>query len=249
MRDKYWLEADRYAFATTLNGAQWAWEFLRRNPAYREDWLWFRARWDRLEARYGKAPDRDFARWKADPEAYQWVDDASGECAVDQDKLLIECWMGAKWGFYKFPLDPDMDQPLLGEQLHWREFEQPVPEVRGPLSPYLGEAPERIAIGFDLDLPLRNQLEKAKRLLQARQARLRRDGVIAMQTVANRRREWCLMLRLLDGMSAGADMATLASVLQDELDELRPGQDLSSLREEAEALVNGGYRALSCLAD
>ena len=70
-----------------------------------------------------------------------------------------------------------------------------------------------------------------------------------MQTVANRRREWCLMLRLLDGLSAGADMAALASVLQDELDELRPGQDLPSLREEAEALVNGGYRAVACLLD
>ena len=124
MNRHIWRNAGDYAFTDILNAGQWAWEFLRRNVEYQRDWQWFIATWRSLEARYGKAPSRDFQRWKKDPDAYKIVDDASGECRVDQDKVLIECWMGAKWGFYKFPLDPDTDQPVIGEQLSWRE--QPV---------------------------------------------------------------------------------------------------------------------------
>ena len=54
------------------------------------------------------------------------VDDSAGDCRVDEDKVLIECWMGSKWGFYKFPLSPDTDMPLIGEQLLWREIEAPL---------------------------------------------------------------------------------------------------------------------------
>ena len=175
------------------------------------------------------------------------VDDASGECRVDEDKVLIECWMGAKWGFYKFPVDPDTDRPVIGEQLSWREQHKPVPELDGPQSPYLDGRPEHIAIGFDLDLPLRDQLEKAKRLLQGRQARLRREAVIRMQTVANCSTRWCFMLRLLDGLCVGEHLDTVISALKaqgldDTLDPLE-------LLGEAKALVDRKYRDIALLPD
>ncbi len=35
-----WRESNDYKYATTrLTRKQWAWEFLRRNPAYQKDWL------------------------------------------------------------------------------------------------------------------------------------------------------------------------------------------------------------------
>lgn len=63
--------------------------------------------WLVLEADYGAPPERDSQAWKADPRAYLNVaeDCTADDCSVDQDKVLIECALGAKCGFYQFPRD------------------------------------------------------------------------------------------------------------------------------------------------
>ncbi len=237
-----WNKSEDYVFTETLSLAQWMWEFLRRNPAYREDWEWFNATWQKLESRYGKPPNRDFARWEADPLAYRQVhDDDCGECRVDQDRVLIECWMGAKWGFYKFPLSPDTDRPLIGEQLSWREIEWPAVAVDAACADYLNAVDGKVALGFDTELPLRPQLETAKRFLQARQARLRRSGAITLRTLESQRERWKTMLSLLDAQTAGVDVATIQARLAPCLENL---EDFDAFRDEALALVAGGYREL-----
>ena len=110
-----WRHPNDYSYTAALSAERWAWEFLRRNPEYRHDWQAFITRWCSLEADYGKAPNRDFSRWKNDPRAYVseqdtdliCPDELGAACIIEDNKILIECWMGAKWGFYKFPLDPD----------------------------------------------------------------------------------------------------------------------------------------------
>ena len=111
-----WLAAETYAYTGTLSASQWAWEFLRRNPEYCDDYAWFIRNWNILEQAYGKPPHRDFPAWKADPRASRI--NALGE------SLLIECWMGEKWGFYKFPLDPARPAPIPATELLWREPSQ-----------------------------------------------------------------------------------------------------------------------------
>ncbi len=231
-------------FTQALSIGQWAWEFLRRNREYQANWKWFWSTWQTLEARYGKPPERDFQSWKRDPDAYRVVDDAAGECRVDQDRVLIECWMGEKWGFYKFPLDPATEQPLIGEQLSWRELLESAHVVASADSPYLGGRAGYIALGFELDLPLRRQLETVKRFLQARQAKLRRDGDIVMRTVASQRDRWTLMLRLLDGLQAGEAPEEVCASLQEQLTAVDAVGVATELLGEAEHLVNGGYREL-----
>ncbi len=239
-----WREPQDYAYTDALTAEQWAWEFLRRNAAYQADWRWFWATWQSLEARYGKPPERDFQRWKKDPDAYKQVDDDSGECRVDQDKVLIECWMGAKWGFYKFPLDPATQQPRIGEDLSWREPDESAQWVEDADSPYLDGQARHVALGFDLDLPLRRQLELAKRFLQVRRARLRRQGRLTLRVVSTQRHRWCFMLRLLDGLQAGEDLAVVYRVLRQQVEGLDADTSASEWRREAEDLVNGGYRDL-----
>ena len=240
-----WRNANDYSFAAQLNAGQWAWEFLRRNAGYQSDWHWFSAAWKRLEARYGKPPARDFQAWQRDPDAYRVVDDSAGDCRVDEDKVLIECWMGSKWGFYKFPLDPATDQPRIGEQLSWR----PVPEevsvidVADPADP--GEDVFRLALAFELDLPLRPQLEVAQRFLQRRQAYLRKQGRMQMRTVAALSPGWELMLRLLDGKQAGESLESMQSVLG----ECGVDTGLADLRGQAAELVDGGDRSLATLPE
>jgi hypothetical protein len=141
-------------------------------------------------------------------------------CTVDDDRVLLECWMGAKWGFHKFPLDPARIAPAPDE-LSWR----PPPQPDAPAEP-----PYRLDLSFDLSLPLPPQLEAAKFRLVSRAAELRRQGHAAPKTVANQRVRWTTMLRLLGGDEA-------------------PNADTAALLDEAQTLVAGGYREILRLSD
>jgi hypothetical protein len=224
------MAADPCAYCETLTRDQWAWEFLRRNPDYQSDYRQFIALWRALEAEYGAPPHRDFVRWKQDPRAYgplasapsDALEHATGDlCIGDDDRVFIECWMGAKWGFHKFPLDPARVAPGPDE-LSWRP--PPAFEPRPDGDPY------RLDIAFDLSLPLPPQLEAAKFRLVSRTSELRRTGLTAPITVASQRARWTGMLRLLDGVAT-------------------PDADSTSLLDEARALVAGGYRELLRLGD
>jgi hypothetical protein len=222
-----WRPPDDYAYCAPLTRDQWAWEFLRRNPDYQSDYRRFITLWRALEADYGAPPNRDFSKWKRDPRAYgplpgdaEVAATGSELCTVDDDRVLLECWMGAKWGFHKFPLDPGRTAPGPDE-LSWR----PPPQPDTPV-----EAPWRLDLTFDLSLPLPQQLEAAKFRLVSRAAELRRQGLAAPKTVANQRARWTTMLRLLDGAAAS-------------------NADTAALMDEARALVAGGYRDILRLAE
>lgn len=218
---------DAYAYCAGLTRDQWAWEFLRRNPDYRADYRRFIVLWQALEADYGAPPARDFQRWKQDPRAYGPLPGEaelaapSGElCVGDDERVLIECWMGAKWGFYKFPIDPERSVPPGPDELSWR----PPPQPASPI----GE-PYRLDVSFDLSLPLPPQLEAARFRLVSRASELRRRGLAAPMTVANQRARWTRMLRLLDGDEA-------------------QNEENAALLDEARAMVRAGYLDILRLA-
>lgn len=218
------MTAQSAAHRATLTRDQWAWEFLRRNPDYQRDYQAFITIWRALEAAYGTPPRRDFQRWKLDPRAYgplpgeHAVDGSRGElCTVDGDRVLLECWMGAKWGFYKFPLDPARTTPPDPAELSWRP--PPAPAARAAEDCY------RLDIAFDLSLPLPPQLEAARFRLIGRAAGLRRNGLATPMTVASERARWTRLLELLDAEALGIPLDACDAVLLD----------------DAHAMVNGGY--------
>jgi hypothetical protein len=133
--------------------------------------------------------------------------------------------MGAKWGFYKFPLDPQRSTPPSPDELTWRP--PPAPEPRRAEDAY------RLDIAFDLSLPLPPQLEAARFRLVSRAAELRRMGLAAPMTIANQCARWTRMLRLLDAEAAGEAVAETDALL---------------LR-EAKAMAHGGYLDVLRLAD
>ncbi len=99
----------------------------------------------------------------------------------------------------------------------------------------------RIAIGFDLSLPLRAQIERAKRHLQITQRRRVREGLVTLDSVAEQQSRWTRYLRLLDAEAAGADHALLQGVAGDE--------PFALVLEEAHRLREGGYRRLLALPE
>jgi hypothetical protein len=235
-----WTRPQDYAFTAGLDAAQWAWEFLRRNPRYQAEWRAFDVVWRDLEARYGRPPHRDFCAWRLDPRA--WVpagDCPDGDCRVDHDKVLIECALGARWGFHKFPPDPADDDPVGDGRLTWREVEEDIPQLSHGETGWLTDDPARVALGFDLSLPLRDQLERAKRRLQLLQRQRQRSGEVQPLSLRARRAGLAVLLRLLDAAAAGAADAELAAISDD-----WPGR-----LARARAMRDGGYRALPGLPD
>ncbi len=241
-----WRDSGAYDYTWALGAAQWAWEFLRRNPAYRADYAAFITTWRALEADYGAPPERDFQSWKADPRAYLVVgeDEGADGCRVDQDKVLIECALGEKWGFYQFPRDPDLPATAFDEPQPWRGLSRPLQVVTGADLAYLGSDPARVALGFDLDLPLGEQLERARLYLGSLYARRRRDGRVQPRTVAGLSGRWCRYLRMLDAEAAGIPKDEAASVIV--------ADDAGSVADDwaaARRLRDGGYRDILLLPE
>lgn len=179
-----------------LDIGQWAWEFLRRNPEYQSDYREFIAIWQALEADYGTPPHRDFQRWQRDPRATRSAfspEQVTGAVCTtdDEDRQLIECWMGAKWGFYQFPQNPDLAAWELDAPVHWR----PAPGLRLDRAPAYST---EVALTFDLTLPLPAQLDAAKQKLVSHQAALRRQGLAVPRTLKNQTADWLELLHALN---------------------------------------------------
>lgn len=234
-----WQGPENYVFEPHLSGAEWAWQFLRRNPDYRRDYAWFIVTWQALEADYGAPPTRDFFRWRQDPRAWRSEAELAGcgseACPGVDDKVLIECWMGAKWGLRKFPLDPARERPVPGEELDWREQPLSVEVLGAADHDHLQQRHGKIGIGFDLSLPVDAQLEAAKRLMLIRRRGLERNGDLPPRSVQVGCEVWTRLLRLLDGVEAGLSLA-----------------DLAATDEEwaaAQAMTAVGYRRILLLED
>jgi len=225
-----WRKPEEYDFCDALTREQWAWEFLRRNPEYQRQWRAFHETWQALEAAYGRPPNRDFCAWKNDPRAWVPASECEGgDCRIDGDKVLIECALGARWGFHKFPPDPEDDDPVGEGRLSWRPLdEEPLPEVEGEWQP----GPERMALVFDLSLPLKPQLEQARKQLQMEMGVRRRRGELVPQRVSRWGEHWKRLLRCIDADVEGSAKEFL---------ELESPVSGNSLYREAHEMMKKGY--------
>lgn len=170
---------DPEAYEKTLTRAGWAWEFMRRNAAYRQDFFQVATAWK-----------------NAPREGPFYV----GDAAFEAERLGRE--LGAKWGqlgsiadpasdavptfFLAGPIEPD------GEQVDafYREGVGSGPAL---------QVQEFATLTFDLRRPLRPQLARAGSML-----RKRKKGVAALKSVRSSASQWKTYLQLLDAKESGA---------------------------------------------
>ena len=216
---KHWQQQDAYDYTNTLSAPRWAWEFLRRNPEYQYDWKNFNQRWQALEQDYGKAPHRDFSRWKNDARAVVsqqesqliCADDIGITCATEDNKLLIECWMGAKWGFYKFPLNPNYRNPQIPKQLLWREHDISLEKIAQENT----NQAHIYSIPFDLRYNLKDQLDMA-RIQLAKVCRQQYKTQKIKLSIKDNVQYWTYQLRYADAIQAGTHTTEALHYLQAE---------------------------------
>lgn len=243
-----WQFQQNYDYTLVLNSAQWAWEFLRRNPDYQADWTWFSSTWQQLETAYGAPPHRDMQCWRADPKAWRSRAEIDGcddrGCASDGERLAIECWMGARWGFYKFPLNPELRADSPAWDLAWRELETEAVlldgQTDGTDAEYFGGDSHKVALGFDLARPLGAQFEDARRLLAVLQRQHRKAG-LQMQTVENLRDRWRCCLQVWDAGLADASDDDIMQRMHYQPDEL------AAVKTAARHYVQDGYRVIATM--
>ena len=240
-----WSDCDAYSFTQSLTREQWAWEFLRRNDDYIRDYAWFIQTWQELEKDYGKPPNRDFQRWKKDPRAYRSAKELehayeSTDCAGEDDgtMLLIECCMGARWGFYMFPQDPGLSAAQLAEPICWHPCEPAVEVLSGSDS---ASDDYQLDLRFDLSLPLKSQLDKARQILGARRKTIKSQ---LQSSINNSIVLWTRCLRLLDGKNQGAADEKLHTIYRQYT--VTPGVFKSEC-ETAEFLCQKGYQRIIAL--
>jgi len=239
-----WRDPATYAYTQTLNAAQWAWEFLRRNKEYQSDYQWFIQTWETLEQRYGKPPARDYCRWQQDTLAWRVCDEPeiSQECTLDGERLQIECWMGQKWGFYKFPIDPSVRAPLASAQPAWRERQTDAIMMTHDNSDAYLTDDSRVALGFDLSMPLKQQFENARKMLAILQRQLQKHSPERICNVGTQGKSWMTCLRILDGLSMESH-AMVSTHFEEE------GIDITLLSKKATQLSKGDYLDLLTIPD
>ena len=188
-----WRNEESYQFSNDYPSERWAWEFLRRNPDYR-------ACWDvALQAEIKERP--------------RVIDQINKPESFIHS---IECWW--KWGLGPGYINPDQDSP---EEVY---FHKPGPyvccnEVIIPHSmipiintikiPYCGIplTESKVAVIFDLSIPLKLQLETIEEDLKQIQST---NKPKSKRSDKNKYRTYLLVF---DAKSEGAKNVEIAAVV------------------------------------
>lgn len=217
---------------------EWAWEFLRRNPKYREDYAHFRERIRELKKKYGpgwKQADEASVYMpprlpnEASPKGGGWLP-APGEAAwmlrceeagEKPRKISLERWHAEKWGLVDRMGDPGENhgphirfaRPSWPRRIETFEAAQALfcdQDVdEGKSEEHLIE-PGKALIAFDLRHAIGPQIKKARALVAGAKTA---KGIKALQSLHKHKGPWVKYLRVLDGLEADAPLAKIAKTL------------------------------------
>lgn len=219
-----WRNKSEYPDPKQMNNSRWAWEFLRRNKEYQQDYERFQVY---LQYHEDKAPHTPLDVYAVcDPPALEnETEDKYTKRMAEADQYWkitpLPVALAEKHGLYhRAPhalIDPRKDDParllfstesspsLLGSPggvFMWlREYAA----KRAPVS--------EVVVKFDLELPIDVQIEKAKILLEWKQGDLDKDGLIQPKKPRNRKEKYVNYLRLLDAEVCGVEVREMAEVI------------------------------------
>lgn len=249
---------------------QWAWEFLRRNPRYHEDWHHYV---ETCASVYGFSPDEanegvnflllTTAQWDSDPrlEVFVPAKDANESEEAwrqrngqDACRISLDRWLGNKWGLTSI-VDPSTDPGYVHFAPQPR-FEYKVTKngtrqdwgCHGMQAPPVDHLACAATVLFDLSIPIDPQIEYVRKELEFIRERLRRRGELEdVKSIRLRADKYRTYLRILDAYNSGIEEREIGETLMPEWagdPSEYPREKLVGLQlEEAQRLVEGGYKA------
>jgi hypothetical protein len=212
-----WREGG-YASPPALPNRVWAWQFLRRNPEYVEDW-------ERVKARAlaaptleeGAIPDPKYLEnWRAIKRASESSEFPPPPGAVPPPPLTLETiydWAGReRWGLSCGYHDPESFCP---EKLRFLRSYGVLTTVGAILTDREGLAPDvrewYMLASFNLACDLRAQLRIVEKKLRKLQGGLQTDPKYKIvKTPRPQRKLWPFYLFLLDAFGLGATAKNIA---------------------------------------
>lgn len=208
-----WRKPEDYDFTKKLRPHRWAWEFLRRNPDYQQEWQEALRLFNAYCAEYGEDEGRRRFCYseRGDPADTRFC---IGNFSMAQETTI------PRWGIGNYH-NPDHDVPfrLAFEGGHslpptfapWLRLEQPAPD---PCNLPIELRPWHVAVLFDARYPIEYQLESVRKSFPLHQEMFKeRGGKLAPRPMRRAAGTWPLYLRVLDGRAAGATFRELAKVL------------------------------------
>jgi hypothetical protein len=231
-----WRNPEDYKHLASLDLGAWAWEFLRRNPGYREAWAW----------------------WKLD----DLIDTAnpvstlagSQDISAIQDnrnrRLALATKDAGKWGLL-YPLSPNDDAVTVAArgEPRWRRDTSPWEPIILHDNTALNEyrqtfdlSPHVQFVALHFERPLQKQIRQLEELVKRY-----RDNHALSSTAdpMSHPDKWPLYLRAIDAKDAGATYGQMASCFFE--NSTKVGKTRDTLK-QARAVRDGGYRKIAMRA-
>lgn len=221
-----WRMPEDYAYCRGISWHSWAWEFLRRNPAFVRAWQAYQD----VEAALAAAPDSE------------------RQAAVDARDRAWRA-LGDTWGPAR-PLDPAFSSLEVTPRWLRAAGVAIISEFRATHGEGWPGYPSHVGLLFDFMEPIEPQIRHATRIVREFAQQLQEDGVTLLPTakpkIRPNVRRFILYLRLLDAEAAGVGLGEMGRVLfKGKADKIRSAK--GTLR-QARMLTEHGYRELLMMA-
>ncbi len=265
-----WKDAARYGMtAEKYNLAQWAWEFLRRNPEYQEDY----ERFDNLPSYHCNG--KRTVKWYA-TEAMWWDDPSLRYCKyplLEHEDTIgeyfhrtgdhspfeysLEDHLIEKWGITSTEIyDPAYDGGGIG---FFTEPEYPksicIPDQNKDdgyyQRPIESDNVFTVTLRFDVRHPIDRQLEEAKKELHYTRDGLIEGGYfddIGNEEIIKKHKHhignFPIYLRAYDGKCAGVSLSKIGILIFQKIDPENSKTRVENAVNKATEYVQGGYKKL-----
>ncbi len=208
---KGWRNEKNYDYMDNHTPELWAWEFLRRNPKYRKDWVSaMKMRKDEI-IKHKKEKHLDCPLFPPN-------------CIKEYDQPEKIYFEGArnKWGLYFDEIiNPNIDKPRVDQtySLFWSNnyfLGKDDLDFLPDLKKY------EVLIAIDLEQGIQSQLERYKYILEDYQKDQEVHSDLVVQKVKNKKIYWKDYIRILDAKENNAETREIASIIFPKLGNSHP---------------------------
>ncbi len=190
-----WKNKAEYAWLEGVSKTEWAWQFLKRNSEYREDFE--AAKKDGVIYIPPKGEDETDLQWQ-----HRAMDEVGGPRKINRQSFYAEKWQ----------ILPPLSDPYEGAAptfrreyprvVGWDELEKFFVESEGE------RVPENFAlVAFDLRYPI--EFKSVQASLKSLQQ------CVESRALRNQSPNWTAHLRLLDALDSGAESSEIRSVMKE----------------------------------